>query len=321
MDLECLINQIQEEPRQKGDNMARICEKWFPIGSFPYQKKPGFYMDDVLKDNIDIYIKNAPYDWDFTIIITGGGEVRVGKSVLAMQIACYWAYQMKEVHNKEVKFDLKTNFIFEGSKLIEQGNYLGKNYQFSPLVFDEAGADLEGKKIMQTSTQDVLDYYRECGQYNLFNILVIPDFFDLPAGIALTRSNLLIDVYYLVNEDDIFERGYYNVYSKPNKKDLYIDGKKYKNYKIGKIDFPGNFDNVYPLNEKEYRELKAEALKRRGTKAKKRVEKQRNAAWYLLWDRFKMTQEQIAKDIEELAGVYTTKSTIEMAMRQISLEN
>ena len=69
--------------------MVRVCEKWFPKGHYKRQKQDGFYMDDLLKAQIDVLLKNIGNDWDFTIIITGGGEVRVGKSVLAMQIGSY----------------------------------------------------------------------------------------------------------------------------------------------------------------------------------------------------------------------------------------
>src|SRR3990172_7192942 len=167
--------------------MVRVCCDWFPKGSFPYQKEDGFRMHNLLKAQLDILLKNIINDWDFTIIIAGGGEVRVGKSVLAMQIACYWAYEVERLYHKKILFNLNDNFVFDGDKLIESGNKLGKDFPYSPLIFDEAGADLEGRKIMLASTSSVLDYFRECGQYNLLNILVMPEYFDLPKGIAITR--------------------------------------------------------------------------------------------------------------------------------------
>ena len=86
--------------------MARVCIDNFPLGSFPYQKEPGFYMDNLLKSQIDVLLKNIKNDWDFTILITGSGEVRVGKSVLAMQIGAYWTYQMKELYNIDLPFSV-----------------------------------------------------------------------------------------------------------------------------------------------------------------------------------------------------------------------
>mgnify|MGYP001024621813 CR=1 FL=1 len=136
--------------------MGKVCQDWFP-------ETNGFFMDDRLLIQLDILLKNIKNDWDFTIIICGQGEVRVGKSLLAMQIACYWPYEIEKRYGYKAPFDVKTNFVFNGQDLVKQGNYLGRNFKFPALIFDEAGADLEGKKKMSGSTQQVLDYFRECG--------------------------------------------------------------------------------------------------------------------------------------------------------------
>ena len=94
---------------------------------------------------------------------------------------------------------------------------------------------------MSQLTQDVLDYYRECGQYNMLNILVLPEYFDLPKGIAMTRSICLIDVYYITDQDAIFRRGFFNFFSKRAKKKLYLKGKRELDYKAAKYDFNGKF--------------------------------------------------------------------------------
>jgi len=298
----------------------RVCKKCFPKGSYPKQKEAGFYMDDVLKEQLDVLIKNIIKDWDFTIIISGGGEVRLGKSVLAMQIACYLAYQMREVHKIRIPFGLN-NFIFDGKKLIEKGNELGTKNPYSPLLFDEAGADLTARKMMHTSTGDVLDYFRECGQYNLFNILVIPDYFDLPKSIAITRSIFLIDVYYISDKEGNFLRGYFNFYSRRQKKYLYLKGKKELNYMAVKYNFHGGFYNVYTVDEKGYRRAKQEALKHRTSRQRNKLILQRNAAFYLLHKDFDMKLEELGKRIEDLTGVYTPKQTISDSIGGISLEN
>jgi len=243
--------------------MVKVCELEYPKGYSKYQKSSGFAMNPILKQQLDIYLKNIKNDWDFTIIIAGEGEVRVGKSVLAMQIAAYWCNQIKELYGVDVPFDLKQNYVFNGVDLIKKGNELGQKYPYSPLIFDEAGADLEGIKAMSKTTKAVKDFFRECGQYNLLNILVIPEYFDLPKGIALSRSSCMINVYWLGTDEGIMKRGYFKFYSRPNKKRLYLYGKKDLNYNAWKQDFYGTFDNFYPLNEKEYRKMKKVALKTR----------------------------------------------------------
>jgi len=299
--------------------MVRVCTKWFPNEKNP--AKSGYYIDDQLKLQLDILLKNAMKDWDFTILVSGGGEVRVGKSKLAMDIACYWAYQMNELHGIKVPFTLKDNYVFDGRRLIQQGNYLGRNYPHAPLVYDEAGADLEGRKTMQTLTQDVLDFYRECGQYDLLNILVLPEYFDLPKGIALSRSMFLLDVYYTSNDVGLFIRGYFNFYSKRQKKWLYLKGKQTLNYKAVKYDFHGRFYNFYQLPEKDYRKLKQEALMKRENKRRNKVMLQRDACWYILWSGFGWTQSEIAKRMEQLTGFYVSRVAITDGISHFKMEN
>jgi hypothetical protein len=85
---------------------------------------------------------------------------------------------------------------------------------------------------MKQTTQAVRDYLRECGQYNMLNILVLPEFFDLPKGIALSRSIAMINVYWLPDKDGNFQRGFFKFYNKPDKKKLYLLGKKDLDYSI-----------------------------------------------------------------------------------------
>ncbi len=300
--------------------MVRVCQEWFPKGTYKGQRGDGFYMDDLLKEQIDILLKNIERDWDFTILITGGGEVRVGKSVLAMQIGAYWTYQIKKLYNKERPWDTKSNIVMDGKKLIEMGNKLGKDNPFACLVFDEAGADLESRKVLTQMTKDVLDYYRECGQYNMLNLLVLPEFFDLPKGIANSRSICLLDVYYRVNEDNIFERGYFNFFSRRSKKFLYLNGKKTLDYGSAKYDFHGRFYDFHTVDEKEYRKLKQEALTKRESRRKSKFQLQRDACWYLLSQELDWTQEEIGKRMEQMTGTFVAHNTISDGIRHYKME-
>ena len=294
--------------------MARVCEKLYPKGTYFGQKKPGYYLDDRLKQQLDILVKNIVNDWDFTLIISGGGQVRVGKSILAMQIAQYLAYEMESVHGKKIPFGLH-NFVFDGIKLIKTGTELGTKHPYSPLIYDEAGADLDAKKMMSRATQQVIDFMRECGQYNLFNILVLPDFFDMPKGIAITRSICLLDVFFTADADGTFVRGFFNFYSQRQKKQLYLNGKRFLDYKAAKPNFPGRFFNCFTVNEEEYRAAKREALKKRASITRDRTILQRNAAFYLLREYGKMTNEEIGRKIEEITGLYTAKETVRDAIQ------
>jgi len=309
--------------------MTRVCEFEYPKGHSRFQRKDGFYMDENLKAQIDILIKNIIDDWDFTIIITGGGEVRVGKSVLAMQIAAYWINEINKKYNKGLILNIQDNLVFDGRKLIQKGNELGTKSPYSCLIFDEAGADLEGVKAMQSITQDVLDYYRECGQYNMLNILVLPDFFTLPKGIALTRSLFLLDVYYTADEEGKFQRGYFKFYSKRNKKQLYLKGKRELNYDAHHYNFTGRFYPFYPVDEQEYRKAKQEALRRRENKKRNKFHIQRDASWFLLHhegltcscgENVRLTQKQLGQRMEQLTGIFVPGSTLSDGIRHFLIE-
>lgn len=301
--------------------MVYVCQDMFPAKSRAYQREAGFWMDDLLVEQLDILIKNIKNDWDFTIVITGGGEVRVGKSVLAMQIGAYWSYQMLKVHGVKVPFDVNQNFVLEGKKLIEYGNELGQKHKYSCLIFDEAGADLEGTKLMTQMTQDVMDFFRECGQYNLLNILVLPDYFTLPKGLALTRSICLIDVYYSIDSENVFTRGYFNFYSRRAKKELYLKGKRELNYMASKYSFNGKFAHFYPIDEAKYRELKQNTLTHRESKRRNKFQNQRDACWFILTSEHGYTYEKLGIRMEQLTGIFVPHQTISDGVRHYKMEN
>lgn len=299
--------------------MVRVCQEWYPKGSYKGQKDDGFYMDDILKQQLDILIKNVVNDWDFTLIVSGGGEVRVGKSVLAMQIAAYWTHQLERVHKIKVPFDVQNNFIFQWEKLIEKGNILGEKHKHSPLIYDEAGETMEGTKTMTGELKAVRDFLRECGQYNFLNVLVLPEFFDLPRGIALTRSKCLLDVYYQADDVGLFQRGFFAFYSLPQKKKLFLHGRKELNYNAAKPDFRGRFYNMYPIDEEKYRILKQEALREREFGKRDKVKLNRNLAWHTIkeitgWENIKI-REHMSKRYKQIIA----KTTFDEAIRDISL--
>jgi len=298
--------------------MVRVCKDLFPNPSNP--DKAGFYMEESLKDQLDILLKNITKDWDFTIIISGQGEVRLGKSMIAAQIGCYWNYMIEKLYGKKNPFNIEDNYVFDGKDLIRKGNELGTKYPYSALIFDEAGADLEGRKVMQTTTQLVMDYLRECGQYNMLNILVLPEFFDLPKGIAISRSCFLIDVYYSSNDEGIFERGYYNFFSRRQKKMLYIYGKRDLNYYAVKHDLNGRFYKFFPLDEKKYKLAKLEALKRRECKKSSKDKVLRDAAWYIIYKELNWTQRAMCSKIEALTGFYLPEETLRDALAKFKYQ-
>jgi hypothetical protein len=210
-----------------------------------------FYMDGGLKKILNSIAFNVPKDWDSLILISGSGMVRVGKSVLAQQIGFYMSHRLK------TPFTIN-NIVFSGAELMEKARTMEKHSVF---VYDEARGELDTKKVMEDITKTLMDFFAECGMYNHVIIIVLPDFFDLPKGIAISRSELLINVYRdrAVKKDEdseevvSFERGFFHGYHRNSKKKLYILGKKnYNDYDIVKRDFFGKFPNVFTVDKEEY---------------------------------------------------------------------
>lgn len=290
---------------------AYVCEKWFPKEKTG-RRHDGFYMNDLLKKQIDVLIKNAPRDWDFTIIIGGSGEMRVGKSLLAMQVACYWSYQISELYNIKVPFNIKENFAMAGNEVMEKGTALGEKYKCAALINDEAADDLESAKVLRAATQAIKDFLRKAAQYNMLSIIVQSEFFELPKGIALSRSIYYIDVRYDISEEGLFERGHFKFYSKRTKKRLYLKGKKELDYNAVPRDFEGTFPHFYPVDEQEYRAAKADSLKKwkRATAAEIRWREWFRGALKLIYHELGLTHREIADQMNEIGKVRIGKSTI-----------
>lgn len=220
-----------------------------------------YHMDNGLKQVLTSIAYNVPNDWDSIILISGSGMVRVGKSVLAQQVAAFLAGKLG------TKFAIE-NIVFTGSELMEKARKYPKNSVF---VYDEARGELDTKKVMEDITKTLLDFFAECGMYNHVIIIVLPDFFDLPKGIAINRSELLLNVYRDRSSkkdkqgDEViaFERGFFQGFHRPSKKKLYIKGKKdFNNYDAATRDFYGDFPNIFTVDKEAYEAKKREYLAR-----------------------------------------------------------
>ena len=230
--------------------MVKVCEKDFPMGSFKGQKSDGFYMEGYLKDNLDILAEKIADDQMFVILITGSGNVRVGKSVLAQQVGYYLSHKVNELHKVKTEFTLK-NITFKGDELQKKAFELPR---YSVLDLDE-GDDLV-EHYWNKLSKDLRRFFRKAGQLNQFVILVLPDFFELPKAYAITRSTCLINVRFVGK----FERGYFRFYNFERKKKLYLKGKKYADYSLVNSNFNGTFTNAYTIPEQEYRSKKQKDL-------------------------------------------------------------
>lgn len=232
--------------------MVKVCKKQFPLieGDKSYRQSDGFSMDDFLYDNIKPLGTKLLNDWSFIILITGSGWVRVGKSIIAQQIAAVLNEETNNQWHLNNTFDC-SNILFKGNDLIDQSFVKPKG---SVLLLDE-GDDLTehyASEIAYTMRR----YLRKCGQLNQILIVILPDFFDLPRSLAMSRSICLIDVY----PSGELDRGFYRFFDFQKKKDLYLLGKKMHNYKAVEPNFNGRFPNFYTVNKEEYLKKKHDDL-------------------------------------------------------------
>lgn len=198
------------------------------------------YIDGYLKQNLDKAKKVIKKDWDMIFIVDG--PERSGKSNVAQQAA---AYCDPTLCLKRIVF---TPEEFETAILEAE--------QYQAIVWDEAVTGAESGQAITKLWKTLKKTLVQIGQKNLFIFIVIHSFFDLVKYLALWRTRGLIHVYH-----DNFKRGYFQFYNEERKKYLYIKGKKYYEYKLGRPNFIGSFTKGYWLNEAEYIKKKEESLK------------------------------------------------------------
>ena len=230
--------------------MAKVCSKEFPMGSYSGQKSDGMFINDGVKHSVDILARNIQKDMQFVGLYSGDGTVRNGKSTCAQQHAYYYSWKISKLTGKNIPFTMD-NIVFRAEDLIKKAFKLPK---YSCIILDE-GDDLTAHYFSHLS-KNLKKFFRKCGQLNLFIILILPDFFELPSNYALIRSNFLINVHFL----DEFTRGYFKFYGPKSKKNLYLYGKRWKDYDASPADFPGKFIHLYTVDEEIYRKAKLDDM-------------------------------------------------------------
>jgi len=210
------------------------------------EKQKEFYMSPIVIKELEKVKKRVlKQDRDFVAIIDG--EEGVGKSVLGQQIA------------KELDPDFNINNIVFNSddflKIIKDP----KTKKGACIILDEAFSAANNRASLTEVNRSMIGVATEMRQKNLFILMIIPSFFDLDKYFALWRCRALFHVFFSDNEDRS-----YVLFPKEYKKMLYLTGKRTYNYSKPRSPYPVfNFPNYYTVNEKEYREKKANAFKKR----------------------------------------------------------
>ena len=205
-----------------------------------FPENEGYYMDGTLDKNLEIMKQTViGHDRDnFGIMVADPGE---GKSTLAMQIL----YRQDPKFNvKMVCFDAE-----EFGKIVES-----EDDQYRGILLDEAYGDTASSKVASRKFNTFIDMTQAMRQKNWFIILILPNFFDLSKTLALFRSKWLIRCYSKKGQ-----RGYFEMWGKQRKQQLYINGKKNINYKCVRPNFRGRFTKFITIDEQAYKKKKLEA--------------------------------------------------------------
>ncbi len=229
----------------------KILKEKYPKGTYKGQKTDGRYMDDYLYHNLELLAAKIVDDMTFMgICYSSTLEVGTGKSVLCTQIGEAWSGIMKEKHNIDVPFTSK-NICWRPEDLIKVAFEVP---QYSFVLLDEWEDATYWSQLGITLRQ----FFRKCRQLNLFMMVIIPNFFQLPISYAISRSVFAVDVRF----QDGFERGFFYFYDFNAKRKIYIKGKKEHNYYISAPTFHGRFLDGYGVPEEEYRASKLADMRR-----------------------------------------------------------
>lgn len=224
------------------------------------------YIDPDLKAVLDSCIYNLQKDWHFVMLVSGDDMVRVGKSVMALNIGAYVCSKL----NKEFTID---NIYYDPNKMVEDASFIEEKNRI--FVLDEAGLTATRRNRFKKEQGMILDFFEQAGQLNHIYILVLPSFFDLNKDLAVSHSTGLINVYRMAKPtmkkdketgEDLaitqYQRGYYGFYNQKEKKMLYSMGRKIAvpSYNMVTPSLHGRFPNNYPIEENLYRNFKKQAF-------------------------------------------------------------
>jgi hypothetical protein len=248
-----------------------------------------FYMNDrlnnVLEKKLIPDLKNKDKD---AVIVIDGGE-GAGKSTLAFQIG------------KKVDQTLDLNRVTFNAEEFRAAILKAKKGQC--VIYDEAFTGLSSRAALSGVNRVLVSLMMQMRQKNLFVIVVLPTFFLLEKYVALFRTRILIHVY-----ENKGIRGYFRIYNRKKKKNLYLMGKQSLSYSGKKWKIPvftkfkGRFYGVFALGDKkveeEYRRKKGKALEATEhdpmSAGQIKYREQRDICIYVLRKKLDLTYEQLS---------------------------
>jgi len=186
----------------------------------------------------------------------------------------------------------------------------------SVIIYDEGREGLDAKSTMMNINRTLETFFQECGVYNHFIIIVLPDFFSLNKNFATARSNFLINTYV----DEKYNRGFMAFYNELKKEKLYEFGRRklgsFARYGATDPNFRGRFTKWLPFSKTEYDRLKREALrKKRLSQTDVRISKQRDILIYLYKKYKDLNSKELSDEINDTFGVRIGRGVIRTSLQ------
>lgn len=185
-------------------------------------------------------------DVDLPILVTG--YPGTGKSTLIMQIATFLDPTFNETRMCQTVEDF-----------IEQ---IKNSTKRQAIVLDESYAGLNASEVRREVGRAFLNLLNIVRQKNLYIFIILPNFFDMAKQVAVFRTRWLIHCY----DKGFGDIGYFCLFDRNTKHNLYIKGKKFEDYNCVKADFFGRFSAFIPtqINYDKYLSMKLEGLNKVG---------------------------------------------------------
>lgn len=245
--------------------------------------EPGFKFHELLAANLEPLKRRVlSKDRDVCILVTG--KEGFGKSMIAQQIAYYF----------DRSFDLSR--LTFGLSEFKQACLNAKPGQ--AVQGDELLDIFAGRAATSKQNREMMQLLAKIRQRRLFMILVCPSVFEIDRYAVLHRADLLIHCF--SGQGD--RVGFFNYYGRDKLKDLYIQGKRFMDYKVVTPDFQGTFTQHYVVDENEYRKKKDKDLmspevKQSETKYEAMLRDRTTLVLHLLKSKNGMSNLQIANEI------------------------
>jgi hypothetical protein len=224
-----------------------------------------YYMELALYDNLKPLKKRIEKDSDVLFFVVG--KPGDGKDTIAQQVLYFLDndFNMNSIKwsfEEYVKYsiglfnqcaDCKTKW--DDDKCYGRGHH--RLSRAKSIMHSEGRESLSGLSLLTKRTRGFMDWLYENRQANMYQAVLVGDFFDLPRAIVNSRGLFMI----YVHEEGEFDKGYFKFYAADKMKKLYNKGKKYRDMSASAYDFRGRFNKFYTVGEEVYRKIKGQHLK------------------------------------------------------------